>query len=101
MLYMISVGLVVLGAMAFIAALRIPGRIRMVIACLAACFPVATGIYLFQSSGLKISDLDRLVRSASREIEGIGRGVEKNRIAEQEITTLLGNAETSARKRKR
>lgn len=88
-LYLLSAGLVVLGALAFIAALKIPGRFRMMMACLMACVPAVAGVYLFQSSGLKISDWDRLVQSANQEIDQIARGFQGNRTSQAEIMQLL------------
>ena len=89
MIYLLSAGLVVLGALAFIAALRIPGRIRVLIACGMACVPIAAGAYIFHSSKLKISDWDRLIRSATLKMEQMGQGIQRNRQSEKEIMMLL------------
>lgn len=68
-LYLICVGMVLIGALGMIRALSIPGRTRMVLACLAAAVPVGAGIWLFHSSGLRLGDLDRLMRNASAEVQ--------------------------------
>ena len=46
MMYLLCVGLVVAGSLSFIAALRIPGKIRTLLACVAASVPVAFGVWL-------------------------------------------------------
>ncbi len=81
-LYVLSVGLVILGAMAFIAALQIWGRFRMILACLAACVPIAAGVYLFRSSGLKISDWSRLLHSADVEATRTAEQIQRGRTEE-------------------
>ncbi len=88
--YLISVALVVLGALAFIWALSIPGRFRMILACLAACVPVAAGVWIFRASGLKVTDFDRLLRSATGEIQQMTKGLKETQGNRQALQDLLG-----------
>lgn len=77
LIYLAGLGLVVLGALGFIAALSIPGRIRMLLACLAACVPVAAGIWLFRSSGIRLSDFNRLLASANQDVQQLTRDLKE------------------------
>ncbi len=87
--YLLSMGLVVLGALAFISALNIPGRVRMGLACLAACVPAAAGVWIFHSSGLKIADFGRLLRSATADIQRMTSGFKENQNTRREFEELL------------
>lgn len=98
--YLLSMGLVVLGALAFISALKIPGRVRMGLACLAACVPAAAGVWIFQSSGLRITDFDRLLRSATAEIQQATKGFKENQNNRQAIEELLGPIQDAERQRR-
>ena len=69
--YLICVGMVVLGALGMIRALSIAGKTRMVVACVAAAVPIAAGVWLFRSAGLKLGDLDRLMQASAGEIRQV------------------------------
>lgn len=99
-LYLLCAGLVVLGALAFIVALQIPSPVRMAIACLLACVPVATGVYLFRSSGLKISDWDRLLRSTDREMKQMGEGMRRNKETQDNLMKMI-ESDTSTKRTRR
>ena len=91
-LYLLSAGLVVLGALAFIAALRIWGTFRMILACLAACVPIAAGVYLFHASGFKISDWSRLLHSADVEMTRTAEGIQRNRTTEEDLMRMVDSS---------
>jgi len=99
-LYLLCAGLVVLGALAFIVALQIPSPVRMVIACFLACVPVATGVYLFRSSGLKVSDWDRLLRSTDKEMQQMGEGMRRNKETQEDLMNMVGSDTSSKRTRR-
>ena len=54
--YLISLFCIMLGMMGLIAALKIEGWVRMLVACCAALIPVAAGMFLFWSAELSLSD---------------------------------------------
>ena len=76
-IYLISLGLVVMGATALIMALTIPGRIRSLIACLAALVPAVAGGYLFHEAGLEIRNLKPILNAAKADLESFMQGVQK------------------------
>lgn len=88
-IYLISAGLVVLGALGFIAALNIPGRFRSVLACLAACVPIVVGGWLFKSSGLRLQDLGPLVQEAAKEVQETARGLKDAQEFKKQFQDLL------------
>ena len=96
--YLICMGLVVLGAMAFIAALNIPSRIRMVVGCLAACVPVAAGIWTFRSAALQVSDFGPLLRNASREIRQLVENLKQLREIHHSLDNLWQGKEPPPRR---
>lgn len=87
-IYLISAGLVVIGALGLIRALAIPARVRMIFACLAAAVPVAVGFWLFRSSGLHVTDLDRLIISASEDIRQTLSAVQDTQTFRKEVGDL-------------
>ncbi len=89
LIYLISAMLVVIGAVAFIAALNIKGRFRALVACVAACVPVGIGFWLFQSAGLKVGDLDPLLQKASQEIQEMFKGLQETQSVRKEFQDLL------------
>lgn len=76
-LYLVSVGMIVIGALGMIRALSIPGKTRMILACAAAAVPIGTGIWLFCSSGLRVGDLDRLVRASREDVQQTVRALKE------------------------
>lgn len=99
--YLIGMGLIVLGALAFIAALRIPGRIRMAAACLAAAVPAVAGYLLLDQSGLKFSDWDRLLRRANQEMSQMNSGIKRNQSSQKDLLELLDEASPPTRSKRR
>ena len=75
-IYLLCVGLVVMGAFGFIGALKIEGRLRTLLACLMASVPIAAGIFLFHSAGLRPGDLRHLVRTASEQMKQISADIQ-------------------------
>ena len=98
--YLISMALVVLGAMAFIWALSIPGRFRMVLACLAACVPVAAGGWIFRASGLKVNDFGRLLKTATEEIRQMTKGLKETQSNRQSLEELMGPVREAGRQQR-
>ena len=90
LIYLVSAGLIVLGSMGFIAALGISGRIRMLMACLAACVPAAVGIWLFHSSGLKVRDFGPLLQSTTDEVQQVFSNLKESQSMRREMNKLLG-----------
>jgi len=88
-IYLISMGLVVLGALCFISALSVKGRVRVFLACVAACVPIGVGIWLFHSAGLRPRDLGVLLRKASAEVQEFVEGMKKAQESHQQIQNLL------------
>ncbi len=88
-IYLISMGLVVVGALCFVSALSVKGRFRVVLACAAACVPIGAGIWLFHSAGLHPRDLNTLLRKASADVQGFIDGVKKAQGSRQQIQDLL------------
>lgn len=88
-IYLICVGLLVLGSLSFIAALGISGRVRMLLACLAACVPIAASIWLFRSSGLKVSDFDRLLAGATRDVQQITQSLKEAQSVRSSLKDLI------------
>ena len=78
-IYLISVGLVVIGALAIIRALAIPGRARMFFASLASAVPILFGIWLFRISGLQPADFPRLAAAAAEEARRVVSTMQKSR----------------------
>ena len=68
-IYMLCVGLVVVGSLSLVSALSIAGKFRLIVACLVACIPIGVAVWLFRSSGLKINDFNRLLQLTQHEIE--------------------------------
>lgn len=88
-IYLVSAGLVVLGALGFIAALNISGKIRAFLACLAACVPIAVGVWLFHSSGLRISDFGMLVQATAKEAQGMTQGLKDAQEFKKQFQDIL------------
>ncbi len=88
-IYLICVALLVLGSLGFIAALGISGRIRMMLACLAACVPIAAGIWLFQSSGLRSGDFDRLLAAATQDIQQMPQNLKEAQSVRSTLKEML------------
>lgn len=91
-IYLICVALLVLGSLSFIAALGISGRIRMTLACLAACVPIAASIWLFHSSGLKIGDFDRLLAGATRDLQQMTQNLKEAQSVRSTLKEMLQNS---------
>ncbi len=89
LIYLVSLGLVVLGALGFIAALSIPGKVRAALACLAACVPIAIGIWLFRSAGLRLTDLDHLLKSTTTDIESLTRDLKGTEGFRRQLDDIL------------
>ena len=89
-IYLISLGLVVLGALCFVSALSVKGRVRVFLACVASCVPIGVGVWLFHSAGLRPRDLDPLLRKASADMQGFIDGIKKTQESHREIQDLLG-----------
>lgn len=88
-IYLISMGLVVVGALCFVSALSVKGRIRVFLACVAACVPIGVGVWLFHSAGLHPRDLNTLLRKASADVQGMMDGLKGAQEARQQIQNLL------------
>ena len=90
-IYLISLGLIVLGALCFVSAMSVKGRVRVFLACVAACVPIGVGVWLFHSAGLRPRDLDRLLRQTSEDVQGFVDGLKKGQESRQEIQDLLSS----------
>ncbi|MBI1952548.1 MAG: hypothetical protein HYS41_00280 [Candidatus Omnitrophica bacterium] len=89
LVYLVSVGLVVLGALGFIAALSIPGKVRSVLACLAACVPITIGVWLFRSAGLKLTDLSGLLKSTTADFQNLTRDLKETQSFRRQFKDIL------------
>ena len=87
--YLFCVSLLVLGALCFIAAMYIPGRMRMMVACLAACVPIAAAVWIFRSSGLRENEFGSLLKTVGQELGQVGQNIKKGREIQAEIDKLF------------
>lgn len=72
-IFLICLLLVIVGSLSLVSSMSVDGKYRSVLACLFSCVPIAAGIWLFYSSGLKIGDLQRLLQDTVHEIERVVR----------------------------
>ena len=82
--YLLSFILVTLGVQAFVSALHISGRIRVLLACIASLVPIAGGVILFQSAGLHLSELRTFVEDGSADVRRLIDNMERNQRLLQE-----------------
>lgn len=66
--YLVSVGLVVMGVMGISRAFAIPGRFRVFFSALTSAIPILMGIWIFRTAGLQPGDFRRLVPAAVEEV---------------------------------
>ena len=88
-IYLGCVALIILGALALISALSIPGFFRMAIACMAAVVPIVVGVWMFRSSGLQVRDLDRLVRAARADVQQVVSKIRDTQNFDKQFEDLL------------